>query len=391
MTFLYDVVNLQFVLIIYFLVVSYLRLDELRSSLILGHIVIIFLLNGVLFPTTYMPDQLRYLQATQDFRGTFSLSDLSFTQSIPGAVFALIPLPFIKSVQSISMINFILYLSIFVFMKKKNISNNAVDYFYLLYPSLMLYSSVALRETLVLLVMIISIYMIVIRNQHIVGIILALPLILFKIQNFLIIVLVLFLYRLVSEKITLSKILFTLVFISLFIVLKDYRIAIWTVGEYFSLEKIEMYRNYMYYENTGSREIGYVPISGWISLPILAIKGIFSMLFEPLPWHVKNPLQLIQSVENIIIILLLLYLNTRKVYNKIIKQRIIFINLFLLTSMSLYGLMVFNYGAAARYRFGIFTIYIALYFCLIWYDKYFVLNYRKNEYMNGIAISNTNN
>ena len=280
-------------------------------------------------------------------------------------------------------------------MKKKNISNNAVDYFYLLYPSLMLYSSVALRETLVLLVMIISIYMIVIRNQHIVGIILALPLILFKIQNFLIIVLVLFLYRflyrLVSEKITLSKILFTLVFISLFIVLKDYRIAIWTVGEYFSLEKIEMYRNYMYYENTGSREIGYVPISGWISLPILAIKGIFSMLFEPLPWHVKNPLQLIQSVENIVIILLLLYLNTRKVYNKFIKEKIIFINLFLLTSMSLYGLMVFNYGAAARYRFGILTIYIVLYFCLIWYDKYFVLNYSKNDYKNEIAISNTNN
>ena len=388
MTFLYDVVNLQFVLIIYFLVVSYLRLDELRSSLILGHIVIIFLLNGVLFPTTYMPDQLRYLQATQDFRGTFSLSDLSFTQSIPGAVFALIPLPFIKSVQSISMINFILYLSIFVFMKKRNISNNAVDYFYLLYPSLMLYSSVALRETLVLLVMIISIYMIVIRNQHIVGIILALPLILFKIQNFLIIVLVLFLYRLVSEKITLSKILFTSGFILLFIALKNYRIAIWTIGEYFSLEKIEMYRNYMYYENTGSREIGYVPISGWISLPILAIKGIFSMVFEPLPWHVKNPLQLIQSLENIAIIILLFYLNTRKIYNKVIKQKIIFINIFLLVSMSLYGLMVFNYGAAARYRFGILTIYIVIYFCLIKYDKYFVSNYNLNNYKSKIAVHN---
>jgi len=115
------------------------------------------------------------------------------------------------------------------------------------------------------------------------------------------------------------------------------------------------------------------------------------MLFEPLPWHVKNPLQLIQSVENIVIILLLLYLNTRKVYNKFIKEKIIFINLFLLTSMSLYGLMVFNYGAAARYRFGIFTIYIVLYFCLIWYDKYFVLNYSKNDYKNEIAISNTNN
>ena len=388
MTFLYDVVNLQFVLIIYFLVVSYLRLDELRSSLILGHIVIIFLLNGVLFPTTYMPDQLRYLQATQDFRGTFSLSDLSFTQSIPGAVFALIPLPFIKSVQSISMINFILYLSIFVFMKKRNISNNAVDYFYLLYPSLMLYSSVALRETLVLLVMIISIYMIVIRNQHIVGIILALPLILFKIQNFLIIVLVLFLYRLVSEKITLSKILFTSGFILLFIALKNYRIAIWTIGEYFSLEKIEMYRNYMYFENTGSREIGYVPISGWISLPILAIKGIFSMVFEPLPWHVKNPLQLIQSLENIAIIILLFYLNTRKIYNKVIKQKIIFINIFLLVSMSLYGLMVFNYGAAARYRFGILTVYIVIYFCLIKYDKYFVSNYNLNNYKSKIAVHN---
>ena len=388
MTFLYDVVNLQFVLIIYFLVVYYLRLDELRSILILGHIVIIFLLNGVLFPTTYMPDQFRYLQATQDFRQTLSLSDLAFTQSIPGAVFSLIPLPFINSVQSIAMINFILYLSIFVFMKKKNISNNAVDYFYLLYPSLMLYSSVALRETLVLLVMIISIYMIVIRNQHIVGIIFALPLILFKIQNFLIIVLVLFLFRLVSEKITFKKILFFSMFIVLFIIIKEYRISIWTLDQYFSLEKMEMYRNYMYYENTGSREIGYVPISGWISLPILSIKGIFSMLFEPLPWHVKNPLQLIQSLENIAIIILLFYLNTRKIYNKVIKQKIIFINIFLLVSMSLYGLMVFNYGAAARYRFGILTIYIVIYFCLIKYDKYFVSNYNLNNYKSKIAVHN---
>jgi len=369
-------------------VVCYLRLDALRSSLILGHIIIIFLLNGVLFQANYMPDQFRYLQATQDFRQTLSLSDLAFTQSIPGAVFSLIPLPFINSVQSIAMINFILYLSIFVFMKKKNISNNAVDYFYLLYPSLMLYSSVALRETLVLLVMIISIYMIVIRNQHIVGIIFALPLILFKIQNFLIIVLVLFLFRLVSEKITFKKILFFSMFIVLFIIIKEYRISIWTLDQYFSLEKMEMYRNYMYYENTGSREIGYVPISGWISLPILSIKGIFSMLFEPLPWHVKNPLQLIQSLENIAIIILLFYLNTRKIYNKVIKQKIIFINIFLLVSMSLYGLMVFNYGAAARYRFGILTIYIVIYFCLIKYDKYFVSNYNLNNYKSKIAVLN---
>ncbi len=390
MTFLYDIVNLQVVLIIYFVVVYYLHLDTLKSSLILVHIITIFLLNGVLFPATYMPDQFRYLQATQDFRQTLSLSDLSFTQSIPGAIFSLIPLPFINSVQSIAMINFLLYLSIFVFLKKKNISNNTIDYFYLLYPSLMLYSSVALRETLVLLVMIISIYMIVIRNQWIVGIILALPLILFKIQNFLIIVLVLFLFRLVSGKITFNKLLFISMFIVLFIGLNNYRINNWTIGQYFSLQKVEMYRNYMYFEDTGDYKLGYEPIKGWISLPLLSIKGFFSMLFFPLPWQVRNPLHLIQSLENIIVVFLLLYLNTRRIYNKLIKQRIMFINIFLLIFLSVHGLMVFNYGAAARYKFGALTIYIIFYFFLIWWDRNIVLNYNPFNYRNKIAIPDTN-
>ena len=93
MTFLYDIVNLQFVIIIYFLVVYYLELDTLKSFLLLGHLITIFLLNGVLFSENYMPDQFRYLQATQDFRNSLSLSNLAFTQSVPGAIFALIPLP----------------------------------------------------------------------------------------------------------------------------------------------------------------------------------------------------------------------------------------------------------------------------------------------------------
>ena len=110
MAFLYDIVNLQFVLIICFIVVYNLRLDTFKTFLLFGHLITIFLLNGVLFSANYMPDQFRYLEATQYFRETLSLSDLAFTQSVPGAVFALIPLPFINSIQSIAMINFILYL-----------------------------------------------------------------------------------------------------------------------------------------------------------------------------------------------------------------------------------------------------------------------------------------
>ena len=68
------------------------------------------------------------------------------------------------------------------------------------------------------------------------------PLIFFKIQNFLIIVIVVFLFRIITGKITFNKLVFILFFIIVFIGLKDYRINNWTLGQYFSLEARQYYK-----------------------------------------------------------------------------------------------------------------------------------------------------
>ena len=175
MTFVYDVINLEFILVLSFLSVAYyLRSAPLKVFLLFGHILMIFLLNDVLFSPSYFGDQLRQVDAAQTIRnGWFHLepviSEHGTKLGYSSLVYATFPFPFINSVQSVAMINFLIYLLIFVFIKKKNMSNNAVDYFYLIFPSLLLYSSLALRDTIVMLFLIISIYMILIREKYLLG------------------------------------------------------------------------------------------------------------------------------------------------------------------------------------------------------------------------------
>ena len=166
MTFLYDIINLEFIVIVSFVAVSaYLRLQPLKVVLLFSHIVAIFLLNDVLFNAGYFGDQWAYLSAARSIRD--SLTTLSFqeitgftlesihlhdskvtgvlnTHGLSGLFFALVPVPFIKSIQSVCMINFMLFVFLFVFIKKNLINNNTVDYFLLLFPRLLLYSFLAL-------------------------------------------------------------------------------------------------------------------------------------------------------------------------------------------------------------------------------------------------------
>ncbi|MEE9168063.1 MAG: hypothetical protein V3U24_11480 [Candidatus Neomarinimicrobiota bacterium] len=267
------------------------------------------------------------------------------------------------------MINFVLYLSVFVFLRKKKVSNNAVDFFFLLYPSLMLYTSLALRETLVLFFMMISLYTIIVKDRTVVGLIIAVPLAFLKIQNFLMILLALSIFKVLSGRLNLRKLIIIALIPMAYMYLQDLRISYFTLGQYFSLEKMEMYRNYMYYENTGDYRLGYEPIGGWANLPFISVKSLFYFLLRPLPWQATNILQLVQSLENLFMVALLVLVNLKKTYSKSVKRKRLFLNIFLLVSMTVYGLMVFNYGAAARYRFVLLAVYFVFNFYLLGYDK----------------------
>ena len=392
MTFLYDIVNLEFIVIVSFVAVSaYLRLEPLKVVLLLMHIIVIFLLNDVMFTPSYFGDQWGYLNATRIIRNSFTT--LSFQEitgfnmvihdnkitgfnnevGLSGLIFALLPIPFINSFQSLCMINYIFFLLLFVFIKKKLRSDNSVDYFFLLFPSLLLYSSLALRETLILVIMFFSVYFVVIKEQKVLGLIIGFPLLILKFQNYFMILLSVMFYIILKRRNKVINIAFVLaILMGMF-----YPEKVPIIGPYYS--KFETIRLALLAENmikvTGkfydweAAKSMIEPLGSGISLVYLVAKNFLYMLFKPFPWECRNVFQIVQSVENIGIVILIIMFNSKKIMSHRVKQKILFLNLMLFVSISVYGLVVFNFGTAVRYKFPFIMIYILFYLLLLSYDK----------------------
>ncbi len=385
MTFVYDIVNLEFIVIVSFVAVSvYLRLEPLKVVLIFLHIIVIFLLNDVLFEPSYWSDQYRYLSVTKSIRnvivgtllsieelispeGIFSVGD-ALRVLLPSYIFAFSPIPFINSVQSIAMINFLLYLLSFFYLKKKRISSNSVDFFFLLYPSFLLYSSLALRETLTTLFMILSLYFLIVEEKKLTAFILMLPLAIIKIQNFLILILAYVVHSFLRNG-----------SIQRYLILIGVGLLVIFLGDHvplinFFFEKIDYYRYNLIAENFGYNwdfmsDYNYQPFTVGFPMILLVLKSFVYMLFKPFPWEATNLVQLIQSVENIVIAGLILWILGKRAKTSVIKKKLLFLNILLILSMTIYGLVTFNFGTAARFRFPFIVVYLVFYLYLLKSDK----------------------
>ena len=374
MTFLYELINLLVVFSILYIVLIYLKLDILKSSILFMHLMAIFLLNDVLFPATYMSDQFQYVNATQSIRMGGDLA-LKTGAGLSGSFFALAPVPFINSVRSLAMINFLIYLFMFALLKQKRLSNNSVDFFFLLYPSLLLYSSLALRDTIIFLFMFMGIYFFLMKRNYPLFIIFLVPLIVLKFQNFLIIILSTFLFYFIKGGLRLYKILFVAISLYLFYLLHDVQIDRFTLGGVFSLNTLEGMRYALFAENYGYDyslvdQLGYNPVNSIPEFILITIKGFLRFLLGPFIWAFDNLFQLIQSIENIVIIILITGILFSKKYFKETREKILFLNLMLLTAFSIYGFVVYNLGSAARYKFVFIGVYMILSYCIIERDHY---------------------
>tara|TARA_Y100000588_G_scaffold392223_2_gene503318 strand:- start:2538 stop:3365 length:828 start_codon:yes stop_codon:yes gene_type:complete len=266
------------------------------------------------------------------------------------------------------MVNFLIYLLTFFILKKKHISSNATDFFFILYPSLLLYSSLALRDTLIVVLMILSLYFVLIDRKSLHALIVLFPLAIIKIQNFLIIILSYFLYSFLKN----GSIRRYLVFlcIGLFVILQGDHFPVIN----FFFERIDYYRYNLIAENFGYNwdfmaNYNYEPFEVGFSMIPLLMKSCLYMLFKPFPWEASNPVQLLQSLENIVIATLIIYLLSTKVKTPIIKEKILFLNIFLFLALTIYGLVTFNFGTAARFRFPFVVVYLVYYMYLIKSDK----------------------
>ena len=315
------------------------------------HCFLPFVLNDVLFSVNYMGDQLRYWRGVNAIRSgdlglveAFSSGDNVFQAS---AFFAVMPFPTPVSPISLGFYNTFIYIILFFILYAKNIFTKVSLWFYLLFPSMALYTALSLRETLILFFMILAV--VYARESKIFKSILCMvPIYLIKFQNFYIVgpvVLLYFVFNVAKKGMGLTKALIIGV-IGLISLLASAPIA---------LPLVNKFRVAMFVEDGGDPN-NIKLISGAGDFVLQGLTSGFYFLSKPLPWEAASALQLIQSFENLAV-LGILFLITRQAWRKS-PDRLAFWLLFLALSMSVYGLVVANYGTAVRYRYAFVMMYV---------------------------------
>ncbi len=350
----YDVINAIYAAAAVWILFNIYKVPLSYYLIILGHLALVFLTNDFLFPIDYMPDQWRYFWSAEAIRE--SMDFLHYYQfdrnAAPGNVtnsalfFALFPIPSIHSVFSIAIINFMLYSFLFIFLYRKKVLVGKAIWFYLLFPSLALYAALSLRDTLILSFMILSIYTLY-RGKMLLSIVVAAPLLLIKSQNFLIYIVALIVFKGIEK----GKFFTVKTFLKL-MVIGAILVALTGI---FPLSEIEKVRHAMYAEDGGDLML-YVPLAGYGDFFMQGLLGAFYMILKPFPWQSGGLLQLIQSVENMFVFYIIYKIIKEQ---RAVKDRFInFLLIYFFIAMLIYGMVVFNFGTVARYRFTFETVFI---------------------------------
>ena len=315
------------------------------------HCLLPFVLNDVLFSTSYMGDQFRYWRGVNAIRsGELGIMEaLTSGENVlqASAFFALMPFPTPVSAISLGFYNTFLYIVLFFVLYVKNIFTNVSIWFYLLFPSVALYTALSLRETPIFFFMVLAI--VFARESKIFkSALCTVPVYLIKFQNFYIlgpIVLMYFVFNVAKKGMGLAKAS----------VIGAITFAALLLSAPLAIPLINKFRVAMYVEDGGrAEEISL--ISGAGEFVVEGFTSGLYLLFKPFIWEARGLLPLIQSIENLFI-LFILYLITKQALFKR-PDKLAFWLLFLVLSMSVYGLVVFNYGTAVRYRYPFVVIYV---------------------------------
>lgn len=347
---LFDIPSFLICILLVLLLSYRYRVPYNYQFILILHCLLPFLLNGVLFEPSYMPDQAKYWKSVNAIRST----DISILEAFnsddnvieASAILSLIPLPTPVSVISLGFYNTLLYILLFIKLYTKGILTKFSTRFYLLFPSLALYSALGLRDTLIFVCMTLAV-LYARESNPIKSLIFLIPLFLIKFQNFFIlapIIIIYFIFKVAKEGMGLGKAL-TIGIIGIIILILSAPIAI---------PQINYFRTAMYIEDGGKGNVEL--ISGVGDFIIQGLTSGIYFLAKPFLWEAKGLLPLIQAVENTIVLAIILLITIQSYKRS--PDKLAFWLLFLALSMSVYGLVVFNYGTAVRYRYPLLMIYV---------------------------------
>ena len=344
-----------------------------------------FFVNGFLISWTQLPDQTKYLRMAQEIRADFpflantnycdgsiinygesredctyktNFFDDEYKTKLPSLIFALSPLLSIESFKSIGFVNRALFIGTIVFLITRNYIPLYVKIFAIFSPSIIIYSSVSLRDSLVLVALIWSLYFFF-KKKYILLILASLFLYIIKPQNLMIIFVLFYLIILLQnvkyKKFKVFHILLTIILIPTMVFFSDFVLEVVNEVKY----GLFIEQNGFYNSVTGAE--GFTPLVYSPELPFYILRSAISFLLSPMQ-NLSSSFHIIVFIEAIAIYALL-FKNFFQDLHKKGTRTIAFIWIFIFFfNTSVYGLFIINDGAISRYRI------VMLFFMLIGYE-----------------------
>ena len=337
-----------------------------------------FLFNNSLFPWSLLPDQTKYLDLTMLFRDnlplsldyifktTFGLWEVSNKVRASSILYTHFPLLSIETFKSIGFINRALFVATILFFITRGYLSVYLKVLVLLAPSVLIYSSVALRDNLVLLLMIWSCYF-YLTNRYILLFISFLILFQLKLQNLYLLIFTFYTITLMNNDFSKkNKYLIGLpILVSMLIVFFYHDQIIFAAD---GLRK-GMYAEHVGFYLSDTANFTYTKLELNLNTIITFFKSYIQFITSPIG-KIDNWFLLIIALETIFIYLFIFinfYKDIRiKKLNRLVKTWIIILSGYI----GLYCMFIFNAGQLTRYR------YVLLFVVMIGYEihKKIILN-----------------
>lgn len=321
-----------------------------------------FLINDILIANTVFWDQSRYVALSSIIRSNWLSGNFLPPTSEPIKVafssylYAFFPIISFNTINSLAFVNKGFYCLTLIYINYKIKINNLLKIILLFTPTIILYSSLSLRDILILVLMILSFFFIINEKKYFIGLITLLILFIIKPQNgaicFVSIISFLVFDKFFKKKITITLfssiiLLFTFFYFydqSLFEYINSYRRG-------FYLEQYLNYKDLLsteYYNSFFS--IGY----NSYTFKILFL-GTINFLLAPL-FSIENFFHLVSAIESLFFIIVYIFF----FYHQFLidKKITIFWLCLFFGFIILYALIPFNENTMVRYRFPISIFFL---------------------------------
>lgn len=311
-----------------------------------------FLFNNFLIDWRLSPDQSKYLSMSNTYRKDLLKGNFSEYNNIKqlkvyisSYIFALSPILNIETFKSIAFLNRFLLIGTSTYFFKKRRIDTSLFIVTFLSPSLTYFSSITLREILILVSMIWAIYFIL-EKKNFSFLFLLLFVLLVKPQNALILIFFLLIYIFTKTN---KKFLYLFFLSSFFVTLLYFYSE--TIYQLYDLARRGLFLEaYGGYRGITSVNI-YESISFDINSLIIILDSLFYFIISPL-LNTVSPLKYFIVLETF---LLYLYFTKEIIKYKNSQINTISIIWILITifSFALYSVVLFNDGTIHRYRIGL--------------------------------------